>query len=318
MDKFQNMRIFAKVIETGSFTAAAEFLGFNSAAVSRGVADLESQLSTRLLNRSTRKMALTEAGERYLVKCQEILRLTDEAENEARDANVRPRGLLRLHSWGAYGQHYIIPCVASYEEKYPDVSVELTMLQRTPDLLEEGFDVSIVLAEQLEDSALVAQQIGATASILCASPSFVRQHPPVERPEDLARLPCVELGIPQFSPNRWTLHRGKDEITINIKGRLRVNVPESIVVAIEHGMGIGALPAYSAMRGLREGTLVRILPGYILRPLRIYALYASSRYLDAKIKTWIDHLKESLPTQHAAEIALIAASTPPTDTRIPE
>jgi DNA-binding transcriptional LysR family regulator len=309
MDKFQNMRIFAKVIETGSFTAAADFLGFNSAAISRGVADLESQLSTRLLNRSTRKMALTEAGERYLAKCQEILRLLDEAENEARDANVSPRGSLRLHSWGAYGQHYIIPCVASYEEKYPDVSVELTMLQRTPDLLEEGFDVSIVLAEQLSDSALVAQQIGETASILCASPSFVRQHPPVERAEDLARLPCVELGIPQFSPNRWTLYRGKDEITVNIKGRLRVNVPESIVVAIEHGMGIGALPAYSAMRGLREGTLVRILPGYILRPLRIYALYASSRYLDAKIKTWIDHLKESLPRQRAAEIALLTSST---------
>jgi DNA-binding transcriptional LysR family regulator len=316
MDKFQNMRIFAKVVETGSFTAAADFWGFNSAVVSRSIADLEAHLCTRLLNRSTRKMALTEAGERYLAKCLEILRLLDEAEGEARNANVRPRGSLRVHSWGAFGQHYIIPCVASYEEKYPDVYVDLTMLQRTPDLLEEGFDVSIVLAEELEDSALVAQQIGATASILCASPSFLQRHPSIERPEDLARLPCVELGIPQFSPNRWTLYRGEDEVTVGITGRLRVNVPESVAVAIEHGMGIGALPAYSAMRGLRDGTLVRVLPDYTLRPLRIYLLYASSRYLDAKIRTWVDHLKQSLPLQRAAEIALLTASPASSDTGI--
>jgi DNA-binding transcriptional LysR family regulator len=306
MDKIQNMRFFAKVVETGSFTATADFHEVNSAAISRGIADLESQLCTRLLNRSTRKMALTEAGERYLAKCQEILRLLDEAEDEARGANVSPRGSLRIHSWGAFGQHYIIPCVASYEEMYPDVSVELTMLQRTPDLLEEGFDVSIVLAEQLEDSGLVAQHIGDTASILCAHPSFLRRHPPIRCPEDLAKLPCVELGIPQFSPNRWELDRGAEHVTVNITGRLRTNVPESIAVAIEHGMGVGALPAYSAMRGLRSGTLVRVLPDYILRPLRIYVLYASSRYLDAKIKTWIDHLKEALPRQRAAEIALLA------------
>lgn len=310
MDKIQNMRIFAKVVETSSFTSTANFYGCSSTVISRGVAELENQLSTRLLNRSTRKMALTEAGERYLEKCLEVLRLLDEAETEARGANVRPRGLLRVHSWGAFGQHYVIPCVASYEEKYPDVSVELTMLQRTPDLLEEGFDVSIMLAEQLADSGLVAQRLGETASILCASPAFLERCPPVERPEDLAERPCVELALPQFLTNQWTLQRGEDRVSIKISGRLRVNVPECVIAAIEHGMGIGAVPVYSAMRGLREGTLVRVLPDYVLRPLRIFALYGSSRYLDAKIKTWIEHLKETLPERRAAEMALLAPLAP--------
>ncbi len=307
MDKIQSMRVFLKVVETGSFTAAADFFGVNSAGLSRGVADLEQELNTRLLHRSTRRMALTEAGERYVVRCQDILRLIDEAEVEARGARVRPSGLLRIHSWGAFGRHYIIPCVASYEEKYPDVSVELTMLQRDPDLLEEGFDVSIVLARKLEDSALISQQIGAITNILCASPSFLARHAPVKRPEDIAHLPCVELALPQYPPNIWTLYRGKEEISIKITSRLRVNVVEPIATAIEHGMGIGAIPAYSAMRGLSDGTLVRVLPDYTLRPLKVFLLYASNRYLDAKIKTWVDHLKQTLPEQRAAELALLAS-----------
>lgn len=308
MDKIQCMRIFAKAVETGSFTAAAEYYGFNSSAVSRSVSELENQLSARLLHRSTRKMTLTEAGERYLARCLEIVRLVDEAELEARDANVRPGGVLRLHSWAAFGSHYVTPSIASYEEKYPDVSVELTMLQRAPDLLEEGFDVSMVLAEQLEDSALVAQHIGETASILCASPSFLAQHPPIETPHDLTRLPCVELAMAQFLPNRWTLHRGNEQATVEISGRFRVNNAESVATALEHGMGVGPLPVYSAMRRLREGRLVRVLQDYKLRPLRIYLLYASSRYLDAKIKTWIDHFKQTLPALQAAELELLGKS----------
>jgi DNA-binding transcriptional LysR family regulator len=306
MDKFQTMRVFAKAVETGSFTAAADFYGFNLAAISRAIADLEKQLNTRLLNRSTRKMALTEAGERYLIKCLEILQLVNEAEVEARDANMRPRGLLRVHSWAAFGQHYLIPCLAGYAETYPDVTIELTMLQRTPDLFEEGFDVSIMLAEQLQDSALVAQEIGQTASVLCAAPSFLQRLRPIERPEDMVGVPCVELSVPQFSPNRWTLYRGEEQFTIKMAGRLRVNTAESLAKAIEHGMGVGALPAYSAIRGLRDGTLARVLPGYIMRPLKVFVLYASSRYLDAKIKTWVDHLKQELPKQQRAEEELLS------------
>jgi DNA-binding transcriptional LysR family regulator len=307
MDKIHAMRVFLKVVETGSFTSAADFFGLNSGGLSRGVADLEQELKARLLHRSTRKMALTEAGERYVVRCQDILRLIDEAEVEARGATVRPSGLLRIHLWGAFGRHYIIPCLASYQEQFPDVSVELTMLQRDPDLLEEGFDVSIVLARKLEDSGLISQQIGEISNILCASPSFLASHPPIERPEDITHIPCVELALPQFPPNVWTLYRDRHEVSIKITSRLRVNVVEPIATAIEHGMGIGAIPAYSALRGLRDGTLVRILPEYTLRPLKVFLLYASSRFLDAKIKTWVDHLKQTLPKQRYAELALLAS-----------
>ncbi|MGF6779246.1 DNA-binding transcriptional LysR family regulator [Paraburkholderia sp. GAS334] len=308
MNKLQAMRIFVRVVEAGSFTGAGESLGFDTSVISRAITTLERQLRTRLLHRSTRKMALTETGKLYLDRCTHILRLVDVAEDEARGTHLRPSGVLRVHAFNGIGQHCIVPCVVSYEREYPDVSVVLTLSQRTPNLLDDGFDVAIVLAERLEDSALAAQHIGDTASILCASPEFLLRHPTVERPEDLERLPCVELDTPSVPQDGRMLHRGAERVSIRVATRFRVNVAESAVVALESGMGIGEVPAYSAVRALCDGTLVRVLPEFTLRPRSIFALYTPSRYLGAKVRAWIDHVKHAMPQHRAAERAILTAS----------
>lgn len=146
MDTLQNMRVFVRVVEAGSFTAAAQHLNTTTAYASRAVSDLEAHLRTRLLNRTTRRIALTEAGERYLQRCEQILAYVDQAEAEASDAHARPAGRLKVHSMTSFGQHYVVPMISRYQERHPSVQVDLTLAQRMPDLLDEGYDVSLVLA----------------------------------------------------------------------------------------------------------------------------------------------------------------------------
>lgn len=171
MDTLQNMRAFSCVAQAGSFTAAAAVLDTTTANVSRAVSNLEAHLQTRLLNRTTRRIALTEAGKRYLLRCEQILASVEEAEAEASDAHARPAGQLKVHSMPGVGQHYVIDAIARYRRNHPDVAFDLTMTHRVPDLLEEGYDVSIVLASELADSGFVSQRTGITYSIVCASPS---------------------------------------------------------------------------------------------------------------------------------------------------
>ncbi|WP_126227693.1 LysR family transcriptional regulator [Burkholderia ambifaria] len=306
MDTLQEMRWFLKVVETSSFTAAADFLGVSAGGVSRAVSNLERHLQARLLNRTTRKVSLTEAGYRYAQSCASILDQLDIAEAQARDARAKPSGRLRLHGFSGIGHHYVIPSVASYANAYPDVDIDLTLSTRMPDLVEEGLDAAIVLADSLPDSVLVAQKIGATASILCASPSFLQSHAPIQKPKDLEGLPCVEISNPLFPSGRWMLQTSHgDPIAFSFKSKFRCNAGESIAAALELGIGVGAVPAYSALRALHDGTLVRVLPKYYLHPINIFVLYASTRYLDAKIRTWIDHLKGYMPSLLDSERSLI-------------
>src|SRR5258708_3430402 len=170
MDTLQNMRVFSRVVEAGSFTAAAQQLNTTTAYASRAVSDLEAHLRTRLLNRTTRRIALTDAGERYLQRCQQILAYVEEAEAEASDAHARPSGKLRVHTMSSFGGRYVVPALVRYQQLHPEVSVQLTLSQRIPDLLEEGFEVSIVLGYGLPDSGLVSQRLGSAFSIACAAP----------------------------------------------------------------------------------------------------------------------------------------------------
>ncbi|MDG9780545.1 LysR family transcriptional regulator [Metapseudomonas otitidis] len=296
MDTLQTMRAFSCVADTGSFTAAAQQLGTTTANISRAVAHLEGHLKARLLNRTTRRIALTEAGQRYLLRCQQILAYVEEAEAEAGDAHARPAGRLRVHSMTGIGQHYVIRAMAGYRQQYPDVSFDLTLANRVPDLLDEGLDVAIVVATELPDSGLVSQRIGATYSILCAAPGYIAERGAPRTPADLAQHECLLLISPVMPFDRWHFvgPDGEQMITLG-NPSFQVNVGDAMTEAIRSGMGIGVLPLYSAMDGLRDGSLVPVLPHYRLQCLNIYALYPSRQYLDAKIKTWVTYLRETLP-----------------------
>lgn len=302
MDTLQNMRVFSRVVEAGSFTAAAHHLNTTTAYASRAVSDLEAHLRTRLLNRTTRRIALTEAGERYLQRCEQILAFVDQAEAEAGDAHAKPSGKLKVHAMAGLGQHYIVPLISRYQKRHPMVQIELTLAQRIPDLLDEGFDVSVVLGTELPDSGLIAQRLGEIYSIACASPAYIEEHGAPQSPTELARHTCLQLITPVFPPDKWTFDGPNGRETVNIApGPFAVNVAEAMAVAIGEGMGVGVLPTSSALPALRAGRLVRVLPEYTMQMLTVYALYPSRQYLDAKIRTWIEYLRAELPATFASD-----------------
>lgn len=306
MDTLQNMRAFVRVVESGSFTAAAQHLNTTTAYASRAVSDLEAHLHTRLLNRTTRRIALTEAGERYLQRCQQILAYVEEAEAEASDAHARPSGKLRLHVMASLGTHYIVPAVGRYRQRYPDVSVEMTLAQRIPDLLDEGFDVSVVVGYDLPDSGLISQRLGSVFSIACAAPSYLERRGVPRTPADLADHDCLRIVTPASAFDKWNFDGPNGTETFNVPAPMfQVNGADSMAMAVREGMGIAVLPTYSAMRWLRTGELVWILPEYTSMPLNVYALYPSRQYLDAKIRTWVDFLHDELPATLEAEQAAL-------------
>ncbi|WP_416424437.1 LysR family transcriptional regulator [Pseudomonas sp. App30] len=301
MDTLQNMRTFVCVAEAGSFSHAAKQLNVAVATVSRSVAALETHLRARLLNRSTRHVALTEVGQRYLARCEQIIAHVDEAEVEAGDTQLRPSGRLRVHSMMGVGRHYVVPAIADYRQQYPDVSFELTMANRMPDLIEEGIDVAIVLAPQLPDSGYVSQRIGQSYSVLCASPDYIARHGAPATPQALQRHECLRLVNPSSASNQWEFHGDEDVQRITLgPSAFQVNMGDAMIEAIESGMGIGSLPVFSAQKGIDNGSLVRVLPQYRLQCLNVYAVYTNRRYLDAKIKVLISHLRAVLPGGQAS------------------
>ena len=296
MDVFQTMRFFTVVAQSGSFTGAAEILNSTTANVSKAVSSLEARLQTRLINRTTRRLALTEAGVRYLQRCEKILDEVREAEEEAGTAQVMPAGRLKIHAMSAIGNHYVIQAIAKYRETHPSVMFDLVLTNRLPDLLEEGYDMSIVLARDLPDSGFVAQRLGSTYSILCASPAYLEKRGHPESPGDLCSHDCLRIVNTVMPAENWIFEGpdGMESVTTPLSP-LHINTADGMTVAIKSGMGIGIQPIASAVEGLRSGTLVRVLPNHHLEELNLFAIYPSRKFVDAKIKTWVEFLKGAIP-----------------------
>lgn len=294
MDIFQAMRVFVRVVETGSYTAAAQALGYSTAQTSRLLSELESSLQARLLQRSTRRLALTEVGARYLERCRLILGEIEDANAEAAGAHLIPRGHLRVQSTTGLGIQLLAPLVARYTELYPQVHVDLTLSQRQPDLLEEGHDLVITLSAHLPDSELIGQPLGSIFSVISAAPSYLEGRNIPKVPEDLHQHRCLHLVDPLFTDS-WTFRDDEGEQVIRPGNVFQVNVAEAMAKAAEAGLGICLLPDYVAVGSYQRGSLVRLLPHYRLHEKNIYALYPSRRFLDAKVKTWVEFLKEEIP-----------------------
>jgi DNA-binding transcriptional LysR family regulator len=237
-----------------------------------------------------------------LQRCEQILAYVDQAEAEAGDATARPSGKLKVHSMTSFGQHYVVPMISRYQKRHPAVQIDLTLAQRVPDLLDEGYDVSIVLASELPDSGLVSARLGTIFSIACASPEYIEQHGAPHVLSDLVRHTCLHLITPVTLPDRWVFDGPNGQETVSLgQSIFTVNVADAMVAAIREGMGIGVLPSSSALPALRAGTLVRVLPQYTMQDLNVYALYPSRQYLDAKIRTWVEFMRETLPDVLAAD-----------------
>jgi DNA-binding transcriptional LysR family regulator len=291
MDLLHCMQAFVRVAESGSFCRAAQILEISSPTVSRQVAALEEQLRARLLQRTTRSLALTEAGQRYLKRCKTIFAEIDTAAAEAASAQSRAVGCLRLHTITEFGLEYLMPLVASYLEQYPQVAIDLSLTEETPALLEEGLDVQVTLSLGLPDSEFVAQRLGQVHSVLCAAPAYLQRHGVPDRPAALQGHRCIMLADPLY-PQGWYFDK---EAIFRFHNVLRVNQLEAACQAAASGMGICLLPSFIAAKALSEGRLLRLMPDRQLHPREVYALYSSRRFLDAKIRTWVEHLKTHLP-----------------------
>jgi DNA-binding transcriptional LysR family regulator len=310
MDTLQNMRVFLRVVETGKFTAAARSLNSSTAVVSRAVSELEAHLRTRLLNRSTRRCSLTPAGELYLKRCQQILADIAKAEDEASSAHERPVGTLRIFSFASIGQHYVLPAIAKYRAEYPSVMIELTLSPTEPDLFGGAYDVAVVAAPSLADSDTVSHLLSSTHGILCASPRYIAMRGSPQAPCDLAKHECLTLCLPAFTAHEWLLEGPEGSELLTIDSALQVNDAESLLAAIREDMGIGVLPLHAAVEGLRDGTLIRVLPNHILLKMNLYALYPSRKFIDAKTRTWVDFMRVHFPEVVARDKARLAGFSP--------
>ena len=290
MDKLQAMQLFARVVETGSYTAAAEQLEISRALASKLVQALEDQLGVRLLHRTTRRLSLTEAGQNYYQRVAEILAQLAEAEAEAAELQLEPRGRLRVSAPMSFSILHLGAALADFQRKYPRVELELNLNDRVVDLVEDGFDLAIRIG-RLADSSLVARRLAGSQIVAVAAPAYLAWHGMPSHPDDLAHHNCLDYTL---SPRRdeWQFARGEERVNVRVRGNLHVNNGDMIALAAAQGLGVALSPAFIVHDALRRGDLVRVLPEWQLPDIGVYAVYPAGRSLPAKTRSLIDFLAE--------------------------
>ncbi|WP_257388338.1 LysR family transcriptional regulator [Tahibacter caeni] len=290
MDKLQAMQLFVRVVDSGSYTAAADQMEISRALASKLVQSLEDQLGVRLLHRTTRKLSLTEAGERYYQRVSEILGSLNEAEALAAELQADPRGRLRVSAPMSFAIHHLGAAVAEFQQRHPRIELELTLNDRQVDLVEEGFDMAVRIAK-LADSSLVARRIAPCRMLLAASPDYLRRAGEPQHPQDLAAHNYLS----------YTLAARRDEIvlvndtereTVNLNGSLRVNNGDVIASAAAAGLGFCISPSFLIWQRLQRGELVQLLPQWQIPEIAVHAVYPAGRTLPAKTRSFIDYLVE--------------------------
>jgi DNA-binding transcriptional LysR family regulator len=288
MDRLQCMKVFARVVEAGSFSRAAERLDMSNAAVTRHLAHLESVLAARLLNRSTRKLSLTAVGTSYYERCVQILADIEEAESGVSEQVEMPRGILRVNAPVSFATRHIAPLLAEYCERYPLVTVDIAISDRIVDIVEEGYDLAIRIT-QSPAPMLVARRLAPARMVLCAAPSYLKHYGTPRTPKDLEHHACLNYSY-LSTGSTWQFTGKRGPVSVRIKGPLVANNGDVLHAALLQGMGITLQPSFIAGEDLKAGRLIPLLPGYQPPLLDIYAVYASRRHLSAKVRTFIDFL----------------------------
>lgn len=292
MDRLLAMKVFSTVVDSGSFSRAADQLHLSSTAVSRHVAELEKHLGAQLLQRSTRRLHLTEIGANYYDRCRVILADVDEAETQAATQESQPRGVLRLSLPHSFGLRYIAPLLPEFCKRYPDLQLELSFSDRTIDLVEEGIDMAVRITRELKTS-LVARKLATTTLLCCASPEYLAQHGTPQHPDDLRNHNCLTY-VYAATANLWAFTEHGQNIQVQVKGTLRANSGDMSRIAAVGGVGITVLPCFSICDELRAGTLVRLLHDYPIPELTVYAVYLPAARRSARVKVMVEYLWDAL------------------------
>lgn len=291
MDRLSAMGAFVAVVEAGSFVRAAERLATPTSTLSRQVAELERHLGARLLNRTTRRLSLTEGGQAFYERAVQLLAELQEAEAAASSTAAAPRGTLRLTCSHAMGVQRIAPAMASFVARHPEVKFEVAVLDRIVDLVEEGYDLAIRIGRVGSDQ-LVARRLGTMRLLACAAPAYLAAHGVPRTPAELsghAVLTYAYAANPRVL--RLTDRRGRHE-DVRVAGPLHSNSGDLSIAAAAAGMGVAFEPDFMLQGELAAGRLVRVLPDYESVPGDIWAVYPSRRHLSAKVRLFVDHLAE--------------------------
>ena len=291
MDRIEAMQTFVTVADLQGFAPAARKLRLSPPAVTRLIAALEERLGTRLLQRTTRKVALTDAGARYLERARRILADIEEAELAAESERTRPAGRVVISAPVGFGRLHVSPVMSAYLKRYPEVSGELRLEDRLVNLVEDGVDLAVRIG-QLPDSSLVARQVGEMRRIVVASPAYLKAHGEPKTPEALSDHQIIQFGASALTAD-WRFVRDGEELRINVAPRFTSNVADAAIQYAVTGGGLTRVLAYQARDAIKRGALKIVLQKFELTAFPIHIVYPTSRLLSAKVRAFIDLVVET-------------------------
>lgn len=288
------IRAFVQVFDAGGFSAAARQFGRSKALLSKYVTDLEDYLGVRLMNRTTRKLSLTEAGEAYYRESSQLLQQLDDLDASISDQTSAPRGLLRLSAPRNFGEQTLAPAIFEFLLKFPEVSIDLRLEDRYVDLVDEGIDVALRIST-MTDSSLIARKIADMRIVVAGAPALIERVGAPKTPEALRTLPCIIDTNLQGQAN-WRFVEDGRTISVHVDGPVRVNSPLAALEAAIMGLGFAAMPSYLADRAIESGKLVALLERYVPDGQTLQAVYPHRRHLAGKVRALIDHLVQWFET----------------------
>lgn len=291
MDKFEGIRAFTKVVEAGGFAAAAREMGLSRSVVNRSVINLENELSTQLLRRSTRQVTPTETGIAFYDRCVHILSELEEAVSAVTELQETPTGNLRINAPMSFGTLHLSDVLADYMAAYPKVHVELMLNDRFVDPIEEGFDVSIRVAEFHATTSLIAREVAPANRVLCASPAYIKANGEPTHSTQLKQHRCLHYGY-QESGSHWRLADSEGEHSVSINCVMWSNNGDVLKDAAVKDQGIALLPTFIVGDALQQGQLRTVLTNYQPPAINVYALYPRHRHLSAKVRIFVELLTE--------------------------
>lgn len=295
MDKLTSMKVFVHVAKAGSFAGAARGLGISRAMATKHIMHLEERLDTRLFNRTTRSIKLTEVGVFYLDRCQQVLFDVDEMDEAITHLQSEPKGVLKISAPPVIGATHIAAALSDFLKENDDLSVDMTLKGSHVDIIDEGVDIAIFLGK-LEDTSLVARKLASSALVVCGAPAYFERHGIPEEPEDLLNHSClVNWAIPPR--DRWKFKGVLGDREVKVSGRMQANVADPIRMAANNGLGMVMLPKYIVGRDIEKGKLQVVLEQYSISPLEIHAVYPHRKYLSAKVRDFLDYLQEFMPNR---------------------
>ena len=295
------MRVFVTVVDLGSQSAAADHLDLSRPGVSRYLAELEDWVGARLLHRTTRKLSLTAAGGETLPRCRQLLDLCGDMQAAVSEPDDAPRGLLRLSVSTSFGQAQLGAAIAEYVKLYPLVTVDLQMLDRTVNLVDERIDLAIRTSNDL-DPNLIARRLTVCRSVVCATPAYLREHPAPQKVEDLARHNCLTHSY--FGKSLWHFEENGEHVSVPVHGNITANEASTLMRVTLAGAGVAMLPSYQAGELIRSGELVRLLPHAEPRQMNIYAVYASRKHMPSALRSLLDFLVLRFPEEPVWDVGL--------------